>query len=270
MIEEKQVLVDSLNVSYFAKTAVNPKLTAVFIHGFPFNKAIWRAQLEGLPEDVSGVAYDIRGFGSSEAGHQFFSIDLFARDLLNLLEVLHIERPLLCGISMGGYIALRAAEIALQKLGGLVLADTNAVADSEEGKLRRFATIDQVLSDGRQAFADNFVKNVFSPRSFSDLPEQIAAVKQMIESTEVSTICSSLLALASRTSTLEFLPAIDVPVLVIRGEEDKLMTEEHLNQLGEHVRNAEVELIPEAAHLPNIESPEIFNFYLNRFISKHF
>jgi len=99
-------------------TPLNPKAAVVFIHGFPFNKHIWDEQMSALPDDIQGIAYDIRGLGKSTAGHGYLSIDLFARDLLHLIEYLKLKKVILCGISMGGYIALRATELSPETISG--------------------------------------------------------------------------------------------------------------------------------------------------------
>ncbi|MGX5689573.1 alpha/beta fold hydrolase [Arcticibacter tournemirensis] len=270
MIERRFVEINDLEVSYLIKPSDKPKVTIVFIHGFPFSSEIWRKQLEPLDENVQGIAYDIRGFGESSTDHPFFSIDLFARDLCLFIEGLSLENVVLCGVSMGGYIALRVIEIAPELISGLILCDTNASSDSNEGKLKRFASIDEIMRNGTDKFAENFVANLFSDhtlRSGSKVPEFI---HDLIMSTLPQVICSTQLALASRTDSTGALEAIKVPVLVIRGTDDRLMTQEQAGVLKESIRNSELETIPHAGHLPNCEAPAVFNSKLKDYLSKHF
>lgn len=270
MIETQVLTINGLEVYYLLKRSANPKADVVFIHGFPFSSAIWSAQLPALPEEVQGIAYDIRGFGHSRGGHSYFSIDLFARDLLEFIRALSLDNVVLCGVSMGGYIALRAMEISPGQIGGLILCDTNASADPNDAKVKRFASIEQVLKEGNEVFADNFIKNLFSDKTLSERSSVPEFIRNLIVSTQPETICSAQLALASRTDTSAMLPGIKAPVLIIRGEEDRLMTQQQAGMLREAIPGSDLQVIPEAGHLPNCESFEIFNAHLNNYLRKHF
>src|SRR5262245_28830559 len=109
----------------------------VFIHGFPFNHTTWNPQWEALPSSRRAVRYDLRGHGQSETGDGQYTLELFVDDLMGLLDFLEISRAVLCGLSMGGYTALRAAERHPERIRGLVLCDTKSEADSNETKLKR-------------------------------------------------------------------------------------------------------------------------------------
>lgn len=270
MIQSLHVQVGETQIYYLEKPSDDPVTTVVFIHGFPFSSEMWRNQLESLPQEVRGIAYDIRGFGNSDSGHRFFSVDLFAKDLLALIKNLSIVNPILCGISMGGYIALRTVQLENDLIAGLVLSDTNAIADTDESKIKRFQSIEQIINGDKEVFTEAFLKNVFFEETVNRNPEAIDLIRKLIINTSDSTICSSLLALASRTDTSEFLDQIKCPVLVLRGEYDKLMNQKQTDQLVENIKVSEFASIPEAGHLPNLENPEIFNSYLNHFLTKHF
>ena len=100
----------------------------VMIHGFPFNKSMWNEQMEALRGDCRVVAYDVRGHGESDAGDEAFSIELFVQDLLELMDALNIRKAMLCGLSMGGYIALNAVINYPDRFNALVLSDTSCMA----------------------------------------------------------------------------------------------------------------------------------------------
>jgi len=270
MIEAFNVDVKGNRIFYLSKSAQQALASVIFIHGFPFSSAMWKGQLEALSPQFNGIAYDIPGFGKSLAVHNFFSIDFFARNLLSLLDSLKVRNPILCGISMGGYIALRAAQISATEIKGLVLADTNAIADPDEGKLKRFATIEQILNGGKAEFANGFIKNVFCEKSIASAHPAINLIEEIILSTSDTTLCAAQLALASRTDTSSFLKDINVPALIIRGSEDKLMSLAQASQLHENLSGATFASIADAGHLPNLENPEHFNSNLNEFLNKHF
>ncbi|TZF86465.1 alpha/beta hydrolase (plasmid) [Pedobacter sp. BS3] len=241
--------------------------TLVFIHGFPFNQSIWDPQMQALQRYADLLSYDVRGHGNTVSSHRFFSIDLFARDLLQLIDSLQLKQVVLCGISMGGYIALRAMEIDAGKITGLILCDTNAVADSNEAKLNRFAGIDTLLKNGNVPYADNFVGKVLAQSTLQHKPHVVRHVKQTITENSPEDICATLLALASRTDTSAGLSKIAVPVLVIRGEHDALMSNEQTRQLTAGISNAKLEIIPGSGHLPNLENPVEFNKAVSDFMA---
>ncbi|MFD2164451.1 alpha/beta fold hydrolase [Paradesertivirga mongoliensis] len=269
-MEPLSTKISDISVSYLLKPSAKAGPTVVFIHGFPFNKSMWQSQMESLPDGVQGLVFDIRGFGESTTDHRFFSIDLFARDLIELIKALGLETCILCGISMGGYIALRALELSQDNIKGVILCDTNCIADGNESKLKRFTSIQQILNGQKNEFTEAFIKNVFAESTFGDNPDAISSVRKQISSTADETICSALLALASRTDTSASLANIKIPTLVIRGEGDKLMSEEHTRQLIDGIPGAEYESVPNSGHLPNLENPWHFNKTLNTFLNKHF
>ncbi len=106
MLQKKEFLLNNNIVSYLVRPDSEGFYTIIYIHGFPFHKEMWSGQLLALTAGFTGIAYDVRGFGSSTTDHYFFSIDLFARDLIELIKQLNLKNVILCGLSMGGYIAL--------------------------------------------------------------------------------------------------------------------------------------------------------------------
>lgn len=104
-----RITVNDLSVSYSDEGPVSGAVL-LFIHGFPFNKSMWNMQIDALKAEYRVIAYDVRGHGNSDAGDENFSIDLFTNDLLFLMDALNLEKPILCGLSMGGYIALNAID----------------------------------------------------------------------------------------------------------------------------------------------------------------
>jgi pimeloyl-ACP methyl ester carboxylesterase len=247
----------------------NPKAELVFIHGFPFNKSIWNEQLAVLPDDIQGIAYDVRGHGKTTSGHGYFSIDLFAKDLLNIIQYLKLKRVILCGISMGGYIALRATELSPEAISGLILCDTHSLADTNETKLSRFSHIETIMNSGKEAFTEAFLKKLFSPETDQN-KKQIDFIRQVILQNKEKNICAALLALASRTDTTASLENISVPVLIIRGKEDQIISDQHVEILHQHIKNSELSLVPSSGHLPNLDNTARFNELMTDFLSRNF
>lgn len=238
----------------------------IFIHGFPFNKSSWDKQIEVLMEDYRVIAYDVRGHGSSDAGIGDFFIELFAKDLFYLMDKLNIHKATLCGLSMGGYIALSAMEKCPERIESLILSDTQCVADSPEAKEKRIKTIEKIKEFGVEKFAEESIKNLFAPESFSTKTEEIADVKEMIINTSKQSLFSTLLALAERNDTCYRLDEINVPVLIMVGKEDKITPIAAARFMKEKIKDARLKLIAHAGHVSNIENPDSFNFQLIKFV----
>src|SRR5688572_6563533 len=116
----------------------------IFIHGFPFDKSMWQLQMEHFKTTHRVIAYDIRGFGKSFDDTNDLSITLFADDLIQLMDSLQIDKAIVCGLSMGGFIALNAINRFPGRFAGLILCDTQCIADPEDVKAGRYTTISQI------------------------------------------------------------------------------------------------------------------------------
>lgn len=229
---------------------------------------MWIGQLEALPDHIKGIAIDVRGHGSSTSGHGYFTIDVFAHDLIQFIIKLNLNHVVLCGISMGGYIALRAHEIGQTPFSGFILVDTHSQADSNEAKIKRFNTIQSVLKYGRRTFALGFVNSVFSEQSIAEGIEAIELIRSSIRRNDERSICATLLALAARTDTTGMLKDIKTPTLIIRGTEDRLVTHEQAAILKQNIQDAELVELEQCAHLPNLEDELAFNHLVEGFLKR--
>lgn len=261
------LIVNNCNVSYNDEGPEGAPII-VFIHGFPLNKSMWDKQVNALKDDYRVIAYDIRGHGNSEVGTVNFSIDLFVNDLLSFMDALKIEKTILCGLSMGGYIALNAVENHPERFTALILSDTNCTADTPEAKEKRMNTIISIKKNGVEKLADDLLPNLFAAESFISNLEEIAAVKEMIVTTTIPSLNKSLHALANRKETCSKLAKIKVPVLILVGEEDKITPPEAAIAMQEKIKDSSLQLIPHAGHLSNMENENEFNSQLEKFIAK--
>ncbi len=243
-------------------------LPVVFIHGFPFNHHMWEPQLKALPHRYRTVAYDVRGHGDSDVGTGQYTVELFVDDLLGLLDHLVIDRAVVCGLSMGGYIALRAVEHYPGRFRGLVLCDTRSEADTDEAKIKRAGTIAAVRSRGVPAFAEEFVKLVLAPRTLTANAPVVQKVKDMITANDPLGICGTLLALAARTDTTPALPSMNLPALVLVGEHDILTPPTDAQAMDQALPQANLHVIPNAGHMSNLENPAAFNERLLAFLER--
>jgi 3-oxoadipate enol-lactonase len=238
----------------------------IFIHGFPLNKSMWNSQVEAVKDNYRVIAYDIRGHGNSELGAIDFSIDLFVQDLLLFMDALKIEKSILCGLSMGGYIALNAIENYPERFSALILSDTNCTADTSEGKENRMIAIESIKENGVEKLADGLIPKLFATESLEKNSKEISFVRKMIEKTEIQSLNKSLHALAERKETCSKLTEIKVPVLILVGKEDKITPPEAAETMHEKIKNSSLYIISLAGHLSNMENSDEFNSQVKKFI----
>jgi pimeloyl-ACP methyl ester carboxylesterase len=227
---------------------------------------MWDIQVEALKENYRVIAYDIRGHGNSDPGIDEFFIELFVNDLLRLMEKLGIKKSILCGLSLGGYIALNAVLKYPDRFDRLILNDTQCIADTSEIKENRCQAIIRIMKNGVEEYADESIKKLFSPGSFTKRKNVIAEVKEMIISTPKQTLCNTLHALAERKETCSRLQEINIPVLIMVGKEDKITPIAAARQMHEKILNSKLEVIQRAGHLSNLENAIAFNTHLVTFL----
>ena len=259
------ITINNLTVSY-SDHGPDDAPVIIFIHGFPLNKSMWDKQVEALKDNYRVIAYDMRGHGNSDPGIDEFSIELFVIDLLRLMEKLRIEKSILCGLSLGGYIALNAVLKHPDRFDGLILNDTQCIADTSEIKDSRCQAIISIMKNGAEQYADEIIKKLFAPESFIKKKNVIDAVKEMIISTPKQSLCNTLHALAERKETCDQLPEINIPVLIMVGQEDKITPIAAAQLMHEKLFNSKLEIIQQAGHLSNLENPTIFNTHLVDFL----
>jgi 3-oxoadipate enol-lactonase len=240
----------------------------VFIHGFPFSQTMWTPQVQVLLGEYHLFTYDNRGHGKSDVGDGRYMLEFFVDDLIGLLDAWKIEKAVLCGLSMGGYIALRAVERNPERVKGLVLADTRSEADSNEAKLKRAANIRTVKEKGVSVFAEGFLKAVFAPHSLATKPQIVDNIRQVINANSPEGICGTLLALASRTDTTASLSKIQVPTLILVGDQDPVTPPAASESMHQLITGSELHVLSIAAHLSNLENPEEFNTHLIDFLKR--
>jgi 3-oxoadipate enol-lactonase len=238
----------------------------IFIHGLALNKSMWQVQEDAFKNTYRVIAYDIRGHGGSQAGEEDFSIELFADDLVRFMDVLFIDKAIICGLSMGGYIALRAMIKYPERFNGLVLCDTQCIADTPEAREKRLKAIDDIQSNGKEGFALQNAKNIFLPDSFTSRKKDTEDAIKSAMNMDAEAICSTLLALANRDETCSRLEEIIVPTLILVGKEDKLIPPERSMLMNQKIKNSTLHVIDHAAHVSNIENTTSFNQSLLSFL----
>ena len=208
---------EKINGIAWADGGLQSGSAVIFIHGFPLNRTLWGPQLEALAGSYRTVSYDVRGHGHSVIGDGQYSMELFVDDLMAGMDYFKIESAVLCGLSMGGYIALRAVERHAGRFRGLVLCDTKSEADSDEVKIKRATAAQAVKNEGVQSFALGFIKTALSEKTFKTNPELVRSVLKMIQANSAPGIFGALMAMAGRTDTTVALANMHLPTLIMVG-----------------------------------------------------
>jgi 3-oxoadipate enol-lactonase len=238
----------------------------VLLHAFPLSSELWRPQLETAFDGFRVIAPDLPGFGRSPDFDGDPSVEHMANAVMALLETLQIRRCILGGLSMGGYTALAFARLFPEALRGLILCDTRAEADAPEAKANRDKMIALAQSEGARAIADTMLPKLLGETTQAQNPQVMEAVRNIALAQRPVAIANALRALRDRPDSLDLLPQITVPTLVVVGEEDSITPLGAAQTLAENIPNAQLDIIPRAGHLSNIEQPEKFNAALREFM----
>jgi pimeloyl-ACP methyl ester carboxylesterase len=232
----------------------------LFLHGFPLSGAMWAPQIREFGGEWRTIAPDVRGVGASDVGTGQYSMETLVDDLFAVLDETSSGSPVVAvGLSMGGYILLRALEREPDRFRGIVLCDTRSTADGRRGRLARATGIRRIEEEGLEPFVDDFLVAVLAPGTRERHPELWAELKRSMMANSPIGVRGQLLAMASRTDTGRVLRDLSVPALVVNGSEDRLTTPATGRSLAARIPNAVFSLIEGAGHLSSIEAPAEFN-----------
>jgi pimeloyl-ACP methyl ester carboxylesterase len=242
---------------------------ALFVHAFPLAADLWRPQLDAVPEGWRFIAPDLRGFGPRPADAEpVRDVDGHARDLIALADHLGLARFTVVGLSMGGYVAMALARLAPARLGALVLCDTRAEADTEEGRQNRERMREALRTGGPAAVADAMVPRLLGPTSQRERPALRDLVRATIERNRATGIDAAIVALMTRPDASAGLQDVACPTLVVVGAEDGLTPVEAHVRMQTLIAGSRLEVIDGAGHLSNLERPDAFNAILHRFLGE--
>lgn len=239
----------------------------VLLHGYPFNRSMWREQAEALSANCRVITPDLRGHGETSLTLEPATMDEMARDVAALLDKLDIRRVTLGGLSMGGYVTLAFYRRFPLRVRALVLADTRAQADTSEVQSNRENQAQKILKEGMQSIADDFMKKVLTPATLHQKPETVARVREMILNTDPQGAANALRGMAVRHDQTDFLEEIFVPTLILVGSEDKLTPPKDAELMRREIRGSRLSVIEGASHLSNLERPGEFNRALLDFLA---
>ena len=240
----------------------------MLIHGFPLDHTMWDAQVEALQSQYRVIAPDLRGFGRSGVAGPVVSMEQFADDLAALLGALRISEPLvLCGLSMGGYVAFQFWRKYAARLRGLVLCDTRAASDSPEAAAGRREMAQRVLREGPAPLVDTMLPKLFAPDTREKHPEIVAALQRVMLGTNPQGIAAAAYGMAERPDVTPQLGSITCPTLVIVGQADVISPPQEMRAIAQAIPRARLVEIAGAGHMAPLERPAEVSAALREFLA---
>lgn len=240
---------------YYEDVGHGPPL--VLLHGFALSSEMWQPQRAALQVHFRVITPDLRGMGRSSVPAIGYSMDVYAADVAALLDHLQLERVLLGGMSMGGYVVFAFLRRYRERVRGLILIDTQAHPDDDEMRAKRSALIDKVRVEGSSAIADT--TKMFKQDTHTTQPELVERMATIMQATAVEGIVGALTAMIERPDATSDLQATNVPALVVVGRDDPLTPPVEAEAMQAALPDAELLVLDGAAHAANLEQPDVVN-----------
>lgn len=226
----------------------------LLLHAWPVDARMWEPQRSALPGSVTVAAPDLPGFGGSALAGETTTMAACAARALGALDEAGLERAVVCGLSLGGYVAFELWRRARERVVGLILANTRAVPDTPEGAEARSALARRLRSEGNVLVGDP------PPLLSADAPSELQErVRALIADQSAEAIAAGALGIAERPDSTPDLAGIDVPTLVITGTGDRLIPAEVSSEMAARIPGARLEVLEGVGHLSNLEAPEAFD-----------
>jgi 3-oxoadipate enol-lactonase len=263
---------DNRRISYLDVAGHAPERTLVLLHAFPLAAEMWRPQLDDVPDGWRFVAPDLRGFGQSPMGELALpvTVDDHARDVVALLDELVLDRAVIAGLSMGGYVAFALLRLAPARVAGLVLADTRSEADDDSARASRDAMTETLRQGGASAVFERMLPGLLGATTRASRPEVVRLVRELVLAQAPGAVGAAVGSLKARPDSTPLLQGISCPTLVVVGDEDQITSMDVARRMRARVTDADLAVIEGAGHLSNLEQPGGFNQALARFLAARF
>jgi len=239
----------------------------VLLHAFPLSRKMWQPQIKALTaKNCRVILPDLRGFGESHNFSDINSMEDMAKDIAELLDVLKIERAIIGGLSMGGYVLFDLFRLFPEKFAALVLCDTNFAADTDEKRNSRFDLIEKIEKNGAQSLVEEMLPNLISEHTKTNNQVLMNALKKTFAEVNPKAAVAALRGMAQRKDNSNVLDSVSLPTILIFGKEDKITNLEIAKKMHQKISNSTLILLENAGHYSNLEQPEQFNLALTNFV----
>lgn len=228
--------------------------TLLLVHAWPLDASMWEAEVEAFSGDADVLSPSLPGFGGTAPAGEVLTMDAAADHLAGELDRAGADRAVVCGMSIGGYVAFSLWRRHRERIAGLLLADTRAESDDDAGRGRRRAVAEKARAQGSGAIADD-PPALLSEAADAPLWERVKAI---IRRQPGEAIAAAALGMGQRPDSRPILPEIDVPTLVVVGADDTLTPPPMSEAMAAAIPNADLAVIQGAGHLANLEAPGEF------------
>ena len=222
----------------------------VLLHGYPLDHTIWLELVPYLEKSCRVILPDLRGHGRSPVPTGPYSMKTMAEDVINLLDALEIDKTVIAGHSMGGYVAIAAARYFPTRLSAMALVASHAYADSPEKRESRMSSIERIKKEGLHPVL------VDVPAKLSNNERVKELGRRIISSAHRDGVIGILAGMAERPDSIEFLSGFALPIMIIAGQEDRFIPVETSRNMANEIKNAKLIEIPNAGHMPMLEKPD--------------
>lgn len=239
----------------------------VLLHAFPLSRKMWKPQIASLTtENIRLILPDLYGFGGTGIEGDISRLEEMAADIGALIDRLGIKQAVIGGLSMGGYVTFNLYRLRPELFQAMILCDTNSAADTQEKRENRFKLIENVIENGTQALIDNMLPNLTGSFTKANNKDLTAKLTRMFAETDPLAAIAALRGMAERSDHTYLLPEIEVPTLLIFGEEDELTDLKIAGGMHEKIKDSRLSVIKDAGHYSNLEQPEQFDQAVVSFI----
>lgn len=257
------ISIDGVRIAYDDVGSGPPVL---LLHGYPFNRSLWLEQVTALAQTCRVITLDFRGHGQSESSPGPTTMERLAQDVALLLDSLAVSKAVIGGISMGGYVTLSFYRHFRDRVSSLLLVDTRAQADTEEGKQVRANQIQTIRAEGMAPIVDAMLPKLLHPETVSKRPELVKRIREMMLRTAPEGAIAALEGMAIRSDQSDLLREVTVPTLIIAGRDDPIAPVTDSERMHHAISDSRLVVIDKAAHLSNVERVEEFNQAVTRFL----
>lgn len=236
----------------------------IFLHAFPLNSDMWKEQMHFFSKTHYTLAPDIPGLGKGALPLHAITFEYYVDSVISFLKEAGIKRSIWCGLSMGGYLALRMYERAPELCSGLILSNTKATPDENIDKEKRWNNI-KMLHSHREEFVERQWQAMVSKTSLQNKKLK-KCFQEIVAKNEEEGISAALVSLATRTDSTLTLANIAVPTLILAGEHDKIISMSDTQFLLDNIPGSQLKIILGSGHLSNMENPDDFNKAIAEFL----
>jgi pimeloyl-ACP methyl ester carboxylesterase len=240
----------------------------LLVHGFPLDHTMWRHQIDHFKATHRVIAPDLRGLGESSITPGMVTMKQYADDLAALLPQLGENRPvILCGLSMGGYVAWQFVEHHRSRLAALILCDTKAAADTSQARQSRLESAAKVERDGTSILLSAMLPKLFGEEVASSRTPVVEETAAMILRNDPRGCAAAQRGMAERVDYRPRLASINVPTLVLCGEHDLISPPAEMREIAAAIPGAKYAEIPAASHMAPLQFPQQVNAELEKFLA---